>query len=662
VPGLFGVVRVRSGPKLDRREAARLLDEMAERLRHHAGYRVETWISSRGDFAIGRIGFEDIQRVPWPFGAEDGPTSPTVFVDGVLHREVLGDDPASALADIGTEYSRDGLTTLRKLSGFYSMVIYEPRTGGTTLLADRHASHPMCVFESRGWLYFAPEAKAFLVLPHFKKDVDPAAIGLLLSSGFLLSHQTLFKSVRRLKGGEALIVEQGSVRKEAYWRYFPTGTSRETDEQLCERLAELLQQAVARNFQEPEKTALFLSGGVDSRAILGAALAALGGKPEKLHTVTWGRDEPRPGSDVEIAGRIAAKFRLNHHVFRREVTNYGSRFEQVNFITEGLSDVAAFHPHEYTLMQGLRDMGFRVVLRGDNAFDFDIRGMRAYTPQQALVMAYLRNLEPLIGYHGLIRPRVYSEWCEASAVALQNECANASRDLIAFQNYLYFTHRLQGYLNTCSYFKLAVVDQRNPLFDEALLDFMQDLPNCLRIGKVLFHRASSTAFPRLFNVPFAVAPNLEDWPTLVSRDSPVRRFVSRTFAEPESAFSDCCDFRAVKKRLAALATVASETRADRSWRRSLKSLLGRLGTAFPSTESKAYERYKRRTISDAEVLLRLVVVKHWFDLFLAGDGRLRSEDTASVLARGLFAENVSRPRKTLGALSQKNNHRLRKAT
>jgi asparagine synthetase B (glutamine-hydrolysing) len=119
--------------------------------------------------------------------------------------------------------------------------------------------------------------------------------------------------MRRLGPGEALIIEPHRVRTAHITRYT-----------LCERgdgrspadleteLTGLVRQAVVRNVVDVDRSAVFLSGGVDSRAIaaVAAGVARQGGRP--ITTVTWAAPGARPGSDVEVARRVANALGTHH--------------------------------------------------------------------------------------------------------------------------------------------------------------------------------------------------------------------------------------------------------------------------------------------------------------------------------------------------------------
>ena len=84
----------------------------------------------------------------------------------------------------------------------------------------------------------------------------------------------------------------GRANRRAYWRFAPGSHSeghRELD--LEEELSGLVRASARRHLGDPAKTIIFLSGGADSRGILGAALDAVGGDGHLLNTVSSGVSE-----------------------------------------------------------------------------------------------------------------------------------------------------------------------------------------------------------------------------------------------------------------------------------------------------------------------------------------------------------------------------------
>lgn len=529
MPGLFGIVRVsaQSSPPQD---LGAIFGRMAGLLAHTDEDTIHRW-SELDHLLIGRVGASHLHHVPWP-AQTDSADLPRSFVAGVLDaRNVMARGVTNAPLSV------NALSTMR---GFYCLAQYDPSIQRFLLAVDRCASFPLYYAQVGGYLLFAPEVRALLAHPGLAPDLDPGAAATLVSCGHLMGDQTLLSSVRRLRGGEVLVIEHGVCDRRVYWRFAPGSRSGgEGDLELELELGRLVRASARRHLGDPERTVIFLSGGADSRGILGAALEAVGGEGDLLHTVSWGVSQGGPDSDVSIAGRIAAAMNLHHRFLPRSTDAYGSHFLRANALIGSASDVAAYHPLEYTFMEDLRSVGFERALRGDETMGWLTP---VHTIADALKKVKLHRIGDDRHVRNFIRAEHYDEWSKASEAVF----ANATREVSGTGpndalDILYFTHRLQGYLNTASYYKLCWLDQRNVLLDDEILDFLELVPARLRVDKLLYRRAMARAFPRLWQLPFATTGNLENWSVALAENRPVRQFVKQSLEDERSGIWEFFD-------------------------------------------------------------------------------------------------------------------------
>jgi asparagine synthetase B (glutamine-hydrolysing) len=614
MPGLLGWIHFGPEPRQSPDRDAALLSEMAQRMSHTGDELVDTWTDPPRGFAIARVGPRHLAPLPWP--AADGPSGARAFLDGVVHG-----DPAQVV-ERARELARRGPAALASLRGFFSAARWEPGARRLLLATDRRASRPIVTTVVGSTLYFAPEVKALLAVPGVDKSLDEAAVGVFLGAGYLLAQQTLFNAIRRLAGGDALVVEPGRRRLEAAWRYRLDARGDGTrPRDLEEELAELVRGAVERNLGDVDRTVVFLSGGVDSRAIAEAAQGAARRRGLAVRTVTWSSPEPRPGSDLEVAGQVADALGTRHRSLVRRLGSFGARLTAVNYLLDGLTDVAAYHPHEYALMGDLAASGARAVLRGDECFGW---GPHVASLEEAVLSLNLRALGPLRMLDRLVRPRPYARWCEASQAALDDatrplrgEHPDDAKDL------LYFRHRLQGYLGSAAYLKQVVLDHRAPLVDEAILDFNARVPAELRVDKRLFQQAAARGAPDLWRIPLARRGNLEDWGVLLASDSPVRRHVELELRDAESGLWELFDRRAL---LAALPPIGrpAERRPAAIFERGAKRIARAALRVAPPIERRLAAQSHRAGIRFEQICLRVMILKSWHDLFVTGDGSRRA--------------------------------------
>lgn len=615
MPGLFGWIDlVRHDSADDASDASAALAEMARRMSHVGGETVESWLDLPRGFAVARVAPRTMRPIawPWPNGSAERDRA---FLDGVLH----GDDDhvAERVADL----ARRGHAALASLCGFFTAACYSPARRSLVLAVDRRASRPLAYTVARGRLFFAPEVKALMVAPGFDKTLDEAALGVFLGAGYVLAQQTLFTSTRRLVGGEALVVAEGRCRVEPYHRHALSARGDGTRPRDLEmEMAEVVRGAVERNLADPRRTVVFLSGGVDSRAIAEAAQAAARRQGEQLSTLTWASPRALPGSDLHVAQRVAEALGTRHRAVLRHVTAWGARLYEVAYLLDGLTDVPAYHGYEYAVMRELARAGTRVVLRGDECFGWL---SEVATIEQALLSLNLRALGTLRLVDRVVRPAVYERLAEASRAALDEAArpfAGAPADDVKDQ--LYFRHRLQSYLGSAAYLKHVALDHRAPLLDEALLDLIGRVPARLRDDKRLFCRAAARGAPDLWRIPLAKRGNLEDWEDLLATASPVRAHVESELGDVVSGAWEMFDPRAVAALLPPLDAPPSHSLGARVEHRAKAVARAALRLA-PVIEREITVRRQRAGIRPEQVILRVMVLKAWHDLFVTGDGSRR---------------------------------------
>jgi len=503
------------------------------------------------------------------------------------------------------------VASLSALRGFYAFAEHDP--GGRFMLAvDRRGSFPVYHVEIEGFLVFAPEIRALLAHPGLSDNLDPGAVGSLLASGHLIGDQTLLANVRRLRGGHVLVVEEGMCQLQPYWRYRPgSRVGRESAQELELELVRLVRQAAGRNLGDPGKTVIFLSGGADSRGILGAALEAADGEGARLHTVTWGTSERGRETDAVIAARIAKATGVEHRFMRRTTQDYERHFRRGNALIGSASDVVAYHPLESSFMQDLRSAGFERALRGDEALGWStpVRTIAA-----ALTKVKLHRLAEDSRLGTYIGSRYYDDWCRASDEALttaEEEVRGSPAD--DAKDYLYFAHRLEGYLNTASYYKLVWLDQRNALLDEDILDFFELVPAALRVDKLLYRRAMARAFPELWALPFAGASSLEDWRTVLAEDAEVRGFIQKSLDDARSHVWEFFDRRALALLFESTAPHLARRSASQRARASMRAALLRLPGPVVRGLQTIRATHMPFRLPPHAILLRVLVIKQFVD-------------------------------------------------
>ncbi len=621
MPGLFGVLTASSSGSMSEDFATSTLRVMTNTLRHRNDMVLTTQVLGSHGLAIGRLSLPSTSRYPRYTDIQTATFSSGLFMQGVLFEHCSDVFSHTHQEDIFQKPE----VFLRRLNGYYSLVMCKRESRGVLIAVDRRASEPIFYMQEGDLVFFAPEVKALLAVSSHPVELNAEAVPMLLSCGHLLGEQTLVSAVKRLPGGSYLQIENGRVRQCSYWSFLPGSQSQGASEDLLkEELQELIKQSVIKNMESPSKTAIFLSGGVDSRGILAGALAVMGAQTQGLRTVSWGLDEEVIGSDPNTARIIAAQFNIAHEFFPRMTTCYGEHFEETNYIVDGLSDIAAFHPYEFTIMRNIKESGYERVFRGDEIFGWH---EEVYTYSQAETEVGLRPLKLLPLYSQIIEARFYSLWSAASDTVMTNVRASIQgMDANDAKDYLYFTHRLQGYLHTAAYYKQVYLDHRNILLEDSILEFLTRVPSQYRLDKGLFRKVVRELNPMLFTVPIANRTGYENWGNELVSPSSLREYARFQLNDVRSGIWEYFNRRAVLQLFDSLSLTSPSTALQeegtveslKNWARGQRNKI--VFSLFPRSATEFRARRSERVLPPYVVILRLLVLKNWFDRFVAKSG------------------------------------------
>ena len=505
----------------------------------------------------------------------------------------------------------------QSLDGSYVIFVADGRLRRFLLFNDYYASRPVFYGMQGGRLYFSPEAKGVARMPGYDAGVDEDALVAFLMNGTPLAEQTFFKNVKPLPPGTVLTVENGRMTRTESSRYVPCGDAIDRgDDYYVEGLSALLLKAVGKQLRNLDRAFVPLSGGVDSRLIAGCMHRLTGAR---LHTISWGIDENLANSDAAIARQVANFLGSDHHFARRESERLQRDLGEMLYRIDGLNDDPAFHSNELCIMRRIRhEFGGLYVLRGEECF-----GPRpeATSDPEVLVAAGIAQL----GDHPMVERLI----TPSKLPGFRNYSARITRDLLDScpsvrftdrRDHFYFATRIFHYHTRSAYCKRTVADVRNPWLDRELLEFMQTVPIRYRFNKYLYKQTASMVFPELMAIPIATRNSLENWPERFQKSLDLQQFLKMHLIESRNSFHEILNIDAVT-------ALYDQTIRSGGTRPSFKQRTLKAGKSFLRTQApQLYRRLKPALmgrmapteIPGEVLLLRMVLLKVWFDQFVDG--------------------------------------------
>jgi asparagine synthase (glutamine-hydrolysing) len=350
----------------------------ATRTLHHRGPDGQKqWVAPSGRVGLGhaRLSIVDLETGDQPIANEDGTLH--VVVNGELYdfERIRADlEGRGHVFRTGSDseivlhlYEEYGAQCVNHLRGEFAFLLWDE--GRQRLLAarDRFGIKPLFYAEVGGMLAFASEVKALIAagLP-VRWDEETFAQALCLT-GFG-PDRSIFEGVRQVPPGHYLLVSGRERRLVRYWDFdYPVAgplvaPDDEIDASHVEQFRAALDEAVRLRLRADVPVGCYLSGGLDSCAVLGLA-ARHSSRPIKAFTISFDRPEyDEEPIAREMAARCQAEFvsiSVTQNELAESLPDAVWHNEQPFINTHGVA--------KYRLSRAVRERGYRVVLTGEGS-------------------------------------------------------------------------------------------------------------------------------------------------------------------------------------------------------------------------------------------------------------------------------------------------------
>jgi asparagine synthase (glutamine-hydrolysing) len=218
-------------------------------------------------------------------------------------------------------YEEYGPDCVKRLRGMFAFAIWDSRNKRLFLARDRVGIKPLYYLKTERALYFASELKSIIADSNVSVDVDLRAIRQFLSFYYLPGEHTLCQGIHKLLPGHWLMAEAGQVRIERYWDLrFTKDRWHVTFDDAAAELRDLLASTVRDHMIADVPVGVLASGGVDSSAVLAAAVNCTS---KRVKTFTVGFDGGGVVDERPYAQLAAQRFGTDHHEVSITAAQFG---------------------------------------------------------------------------------------------------------------------------------------------------------------------------------------------------------------------------------------------------------------------------------------------------------------------------------------------------
>jgi asparagine synthase (glutamine-hydrolysing) len=452
-------------------------------------------------------------------------------------------------------------TFIQRLRGMFSFALWDGNLRTLLLARDRVGKKPLYYYLDGKKLIFASEIKSILKYPGLDLAVDEYAVSDYVSLGYIPTPKSIYRRIRKVRPGHFLRVRDGLVEEIQYWDLSFNTNTRRTENEWRELLLQELRTAVDIRLMSEVPLGAFLSGGLDSSAIV-AMMSRTMNQPVK--TATIGFREER--FDESGYSRQVAKY-LNTEHHERFVTadkiatieklawHYDEPFADSSAlptyyvsnvarekVTVSLSgdggdeNFAGYRRYLLDLQEnrvrsvlplGLRRTVFGPLGRLYPKLDWAPRAVRAKTTFQSLSYGAIQGyFETMSTFRQYDKPLILSADMKASlgdydTADLFNEYARraGTADPLSRIQYIdiktYLTDDILAKVDRAS--MANSLEVRCPLLDHKLMEVVASMPSSLKLrgnaGKYIFKQAMNGYLPQniIHRQKMGFGVPLQDW-------------------------------------------------------------------------------------------------------------------------------------------------------
>lgn len=502
--GVFAVTRSKQDPDI------RLLaDRMTTAMCHRDWFVAESFVDPAQRVVLGRIGIGIFNREPQPLW--NAARDVAVVWAGELYESAASEGrDARTVGQVALDrYASAGEGFAATLNGAFVIAIWDARHRRLVITNDRFGLYPLFYSCRAGRFVCAPEMKGVLADASVPRTIDRVALAQYMRFQHLLGARTFFEGIELLPAASVLCcdVDTGRCVTRPYWTFDEIGHRPDASfDDTVEEVGMRLRRAVRRLSSDAYRPGVFLSGGLDSRTILGLV------ETRPVASLTYGRAGSR---DVHYARRIARAVGSEHHWFAfpdgRWVQDHVAAHLE---LTEGFH--SWIHAHGMSTLAAARGL-----------MDVNLTGWDGGT-----VMGHEESFDPLQVeavddtalalrlFHRFNQDFTWPSLTEAEEALLYQEplrdqlrglaFASFREELAPFlayrrdvrNEYFYIRNHCRRLTQNLVVFTRSHVEVRFPFFDYALFDALYAVPTAVRGHQRLYRAVIRRETPRLSRIPY----------------------------------------------------------------------------------------------------------------------------------------------------------------
>lgn len=281
-------------------------------------------------------------------------------------------------------YEEEGLDLFKHLRGMFGIALWDVRRSRLVLGRDRLGKKPLYIRKEPGRVLFASELKSILQDENVPRRLNHLALHEYLALGYVPAPMTLLEGIEKVLPGHYLVIENGRVEDHEYWDLRTDAIESCSEGEWVERVREKFLESVRIRMVSDVPLGAFLSGGIDSSAIV-AAMARSSTQAVKTYSIGFDGEDSYY-NELPYAQIVAKAYGTDHHeiMVRPQVADLLPKL--IWHLDEPIADSAILTTY---LVSSLACQSVKVILSGVGGDEF-FGGYRRYLGDE--VAQYYRSI------------------------------------------------------------------------------------------------------------------------------------------------------------------------------------------------------------------------------------------------------------------------------
>lgn len=257
-------------------------------------------------------------------------------------------------------YQQWGKDCLHHLNGMFAFAIWDKAKQELFIARDRLGIKPVYYFSKDKMFLFSSEIRALLQSGIVPRKINRKVIHEYFTYQTIHAPQTFINNVFMLMPGHCMTINTSGINIERYWHIVENtdfSSSGKSYREVCEDINKLFFDAVNRRLISDVPFGAFLSGGIDSSAVVGA-MSRIHSQPVKTFTIAFDESD---FSEAKFAKLIADKFKTDHHEFLLKPEEF---LNQLPEAMNALDHPSGDGPNSYIVSKITRQAGVTMALSG----------------------------------------------------------------------------------------------------------------------------------------------------------------------------------------------------------------------------------------------------------------------------------------------------------